>query len=416
MDERSGLTREGGEQALANHRIPGVWGEGLDGGEPDVDRGIKGERADEVGEDPAVGALEIEGGEHGLEAFAGGFLLEEGGGDEAAHGLHLGLERSDFLLGGIIHDRGGGGRSKESHADEHAKGEHGEGAGKLKGGSRGQERGEETVEATLGESEGADTVGVALVRLKHGVELLAQARAGLLGGGEGVKFARDFLEGGPFALAGGAAGEVGAGWAATDRQQLPGEEFARLPEVQAAIDYAKFDQLLLVAAIFQETNRVRRQLGLVPFTHLPKLDEAADLKATIGVLQGELSHENPLPLTATPADRVRAAGLSYRQVAENIARLGILDLPAGNTQLGLGVRKRQGRDEYYQLETKRTVESRTYAGFAAAVVQAWMNSPSHRANILNPEYASLGCGARAGRDLVNGHEQIYAVQVFFTPR
>ena len=175
---------------------------------------------------------------------------------------------------------------------------------------------------------------------------------------------------------------VGAGWAATDRQQLPGEEFARLPEVQAGIDCAKFDQPLLVAAIFQETNRVRRQLGLVPFTHLPKLDEAADLKATIGVLQGELSHENPLPLTATPTDRVRAVGLSYRQVAENIARLGVLDLPVGNTQLG--VRKREGRDEYYQLETKRTVEPRTYAGFAAAVVQAWMNSPPHRANILNP--------------------------------
>ena len=205
------------------------------------------------------------------------------------------------------------------------------------------------------------------------------------------------------------------GWAAPDwQQQLPPEEFARLPEVQAVIDFATFDQPLMVAAIFHETNRVRRQRGLAPFTHRARLDEAADLKAAIGVMQGELSHSNPIPLTATPADRVRAVGLSYRLVAENIARLGILDLPAGTTQVG--VRKREGRDEYYQLDTNRTVGPRTYAGFAAAVVQAWMNSPLHRANIVNPEFLSLGCGARVCLDLANRHEQIYATQVFFTPR
>lgn len=207
---------------------------------------------------------------------------------------------------------------------------------------------------------------------------------------------------------------VSVGWAAPDLQQLSAEEFDQLPEVQSVIDYGNFDQSLMVAAIFHETNRVRRQMGLRPFTHLPKLDKAADLKAAIGVMQGELSHRNPMPLTSTPADRVRAVGLSYRQVAENIARLGILNLPAGVTQVG--VRTRTGRDEYYQLDTKSTLEPRTYAGFAAAVVQAWMNSPTHRANIVNPGFQSLGCGARVCRDLANRHEQIYAAQVFFTPR
>lgn len=207
---------------------------------------------------------------------------------------------------------------------------------------------------------------------------------------------------------------AGVGFAALDQQQMTPDEFARRPEVQAVIDFAHFDQALMVAAIFHETNRVRRQLGLVPFTHLPKLDAAADLKASIGVLQGELTHLNPLPLTATPADRVRAVGLDYREVAENIARLGILNLLAGTSEVG--VRQREGRAEYYHLENKRTVEQRTYAGFALAVVSAWMNSPSHRANIINPAYISLGCGARTCRDLANKHEQIYAVQVFFTPR
>jgi uncharacterized protein YkwD len=64
----------------------------------------------------------------------------------------------------------------------------------------------------------------------------------------------------------------------------------------------------------------------------------------------------------------------------------------------------------------RLGRSRPAAAFAAAVVQAWMNSPSHRANIVNPGFLSLGCGARVCRDLANRHEQIYATQVFFTPR
>jgi uncharacterized protein YkwD len=204
-------------------------------------------------------------------------------------------------------------------------------------------------------------------------------------------------------------------WAAPERlQNLPMDEFTRQPQLQATIDFAHFNQPLMVAAIFHETNRVRRQLGLAPFTDLPKLDEAADLKAMFGVLQGELSHENPLPLTATPAARVRAVGLAYRQVAENIARLGLFNLPTGSTRVE--IRKRDGRDEYYQPGTNRPVGLRTYAEFAAAVVQAWMNSPPHRANIMDPTLVSLGCAARTCRNLMNGHEQIYAVQVFFTPR
>ena len=75
---------------------------------------------------------------------------------------------------------------------------------------------------------------------------------------------------------------------AADWQQLPPAEFAEQPEVPARIDFAAFDEALMAAAIFHETNRVRQQLGLAPFRHLPKLDEAAGLEVAIGVVQGEL--------------------------------------------------------------------------------------------------------------------------------
>lgn len=200
---------------------------------------------------------------------------------------------------------------------------------------------------------------------------------------------------------------------AVDWYQYTSGQFAVQPITQARIDPANFDEGLMAAAIFHETNRVRRQLGLPAFTHLAKLDEAADLKASVGVLESEVKHTNDLPFTATPADRVKWVGLEYERVAENIARISSYDLPRGMTQLG--VRTRRGGEEFYRLDTGRSVELQTYAGFAAEVVDSWMKSPGHRANLVDPQLVSLGCAARPCRSFINRHEQIYAVQVFFTP-
>jgi uncharacterized protein YkwD len=209
-------------------------------------------------------------------------------------------------------------------------------------------------------------------------------------------------------------GVAAVGLAAPDWHALPPAEFTARPELGTRIDFDRFDPSLMSTAIFHETNRVRQQLGLRPFSHLPKLDAAADLKAAVGVVQDELVHENPLPMTATPAERVRAVGLHFRQVAENISRLGVFDLPSGVTQVG--VRQRGGRTDYFHPETRQPVGLRTYGAFAQAVVQSWMNSPGHRANIVNPALVSLGCAVRTCYSPTSRHEQLYAVQVFFTPR
>lgn len=202
--------------------------------------------------------------------------------------------------------------------------------------------------------------------------------------------------------------------AAVDWQQMPPEEFVRRPEVTARIEFAAFDPALMAAAVFHETNRVRQRLGLPAFVHLPKLDDAADLKAAVGVVQKALTHHNPLPLTARPADRVRWVDLPFQLVAENIARQTIYELPGGMNSVG--VRERGGRNEYYHLDTRRTVEPRTYAGFAEALVRAWMDSPAHRANLVYPGFTSLGCAMRTCHSPVEGQEQIYAVQVFLEPK
>jgi uncharacterized protein YkwD len=45
-----------------------------------------------------------------------------------------------------------------------------------------------------------------------------------------------------------------------------------------------------------------------------------------------------------------------------------------------------------------------------AVVKAWMDSPSHKTNILDPDFKYIGIGY-----YVNNTGTIYCSQIFFTP-
>jgi uncharacterized protein YkwD len=42
-----------------------------------------------------------------------------------------------------------------------------------------------------------------------------------------------------------------------------------------------------------------------------------------------------------------------------------------------------------------------------------MNSPSHRANLLDPHVNYLGCAARLSYGFVRGEAAVYATQVFY---
>lgn len=47
------------------------------------------------------------------------------------------------------------------------------------------------------------------------------------------------------------------------------------------------------------------------------------------------------------------------------------------------------------------------------VVEAWMNSPTHRANIVGSQYTEIGVGTAKGT--YDGYETVYVVQLFGTP-
>jgi uncharacterized protein YkwD len=198
---------------------------------------------------------------------------------------------------------------------------------------------------------------------------------------------------------------------ARDLAVISPEAFATLPEVRAPIDIDHFDRKLLAAAIFQETNRIRRELGLVPFRHLHKLDEAAALQATMGALQVEVGHENPLHGLAQPVDRVRYVGLVPGAVAENVAQTPAVEADQG---AGVEIRTEEGRRRFFDPNTGKECPPRSYLALAAQVVDQWMHSPAHRANIVDGRLEYLGC-ATAYKRSVKGLDLLFSVQVFFTP-
>ena len=194
-----------------------------------------------------------------------------------------------------------------------------------------------------------------------------------------------------------------------DAPPLPADDFESQPALDERIEVARFDRKLMAQAVFHETNQVRLRLRLPAFRSLPKLDEAADLEAAVGKVYQPPSHTNPFPMIGTPFQRVQYVGLEIEQVAENIALLSIYE-----TNAGVGMVVREGKRHFLNPETHAELQRATYRGFAHEVVRSWMESPGHRANIVNPALAYLGCSVQPSVSLI-GVDQLFCVQVFFTP-
>ncbi|HEY0814257.1 MAG TPA: CAP domain-containing protein [Pseudonocardia sp.] len=125
-----------------------------------------------------------------------------------------------------------------------------------------------------------------------------------------------------------------------------------------------------LADVVVRTNAERARHGVPPLTVDARLAHAAQAHSADMVRRSFFAHENPDGRQVW--DRAVAAGYLYRKVAENIA--------AGQRS-------------------------------AQEVVLGWMNSPGHRANILDGELTQIGVGCAEG-----GSYGFYWTQVFGTPR
>jgi uncharacterized protein YkwD len=202
-----------------------------------------------------------------------------------------------------------------------------------------------------------------------------------------------------------------AGCTNAPRHPAQPADFDTVTEMAAPLDLDQLDLARLATAIFNETNEVRRQLGLRRFGRLKRLDEAADLQATTDALNQTPGHTNMVTAWATPFDRVKQVGLTPLIVSENAAILPFVDFDFTH---GYTERIIAGRKVIFSGETGLVVPPHTYASFARAIVRAWMNSPHHRANIVNPSFRYLGCSARPSKS-ITGLDMIAGIQDFYTP-
>ena len=105
------------------------------------------------------------------------------------------------------------------------------------------------------------------------------------------------------------------------------------------------------AEVVRLVNEIRKENGLQPLTANWELARVARYKSQDMKDKGYFSHTSPT--YGSPYQMIRAFGLSFRAAGENIAK-----------------------------------------GYSTpqAVVNGWMNSSGHRANILNASYKQIGVG------------------------
>jgi uncharacterized protein YkwD len=152
-------------------------------------------------------------------------------------------------------------------------------------------------------------------------------------------------------------------------------------------------------AILVETNREREARGLQVLRADIRLAQAADRQLTFLRLIGGLRHDSPLPGRETVSARAKAAGVRSDAISENLALIPVRAFMYQRREGG-------GLEQIESDEPEIDVEQ-----LAVLVVRGWMNSPGHRANLLNPKFTHLGCAVQTGVGPWSG-AVAYSAQVF----
>lgn len=124
--------------------------------------------------------------------------------------------------------------------------------------------------------------------------------------------------------------------------------------------------------IIEAVNKERKLRGLPALQENQSLSQAAQAKANNMFEENYWAHFSPSG--ADPWKFIQSAGYKFSYAGENLAR------------------------NFYNPDE---------------VIKAWMNSPSHRANILNPQYQDIGIAVSEG--VLQGQNTTLIVQMFGTP-
>ena len=138
--------------------------------------------------------------------------------------------------------------------------------------------------------------------------------------------------------------------------------FQNLEIANQKIEKGNIDYPLLNAAIFYSTNLQREKYRKIPFIFSKYLTKAAQEHSEDMVKFKFYSHTSKVRGKKTMTERLKLVGISNAFTAENIF-------------------------DFF-------LKSPTYWSLAQGLVNGWMESKGHRANILNKNYKYLGCGSK----------------------
>jgi len=129
---------------------------------------------------------------------------------------------------------------------------------------------------------------------------------------------------------------------------------------------------VLPAVIIDETNQERSDAALPTLQHSEALDAAAQMKAEDMARGQYFSHTSPSGLS--PWYWFERVDYAFIHAGENLA---------------------------------------VHFTDSSDVVEAWMNSPSHRKNIMDSKFTEIGIGTAQGS--YEGYDTVFVVQLFGTP-
>ena len=139
-----------------------------------------------------------------------------------------------------------------------------------------------------------------------------------------------------------------------------------------ALTGSSFLASILPAVLTDETNVSRATEGLAALTYNPLLEKAATLKAHDMAEKGYFAHTSPAGVT--PWYWLSEAGYEFKAAGENLAV------------------------NYFDSKD---------------VAEAWMKSPTHRANVMNPQFSEIGVGFAEGT--YEGKNTVFVAEFFGTP-
>ena len=167
-------------------------------------------------------------------------------------------------------------------------------------------------------------------------------------------------------------------------------DFLSDENLKKRIDLSNFDLHFLNAAVFHLTNIERSHADLPLFGFYDNLYKSAALHSESMIEHDYFDHVNRIQKKwRTPKDRIFYFDPAYQSLAENILENNLLE-HEGDVLNYRTVRNSDGSLLYLDLNGQE-IKYGTYLFIAKRLVLQWMNSPPHRANILNEKMSLLAC-------------------------